>query len=61
MDREKTKKDKSNFGVAFITIDNVISTQDVLNNFNELKREIKLKDIHLYNKYQVYVSHFKIY
>lgn len=56
MDREKKKQDKGNFGVAFITVESIQATRNLLSDFKDLKREIKLKDRPFYDMYQVYVS-----
>ena len=45
MKREKLKKEKSNYGVAFLTIESTKTVQDLIANFKNLKRDIKTQDI----------------
>lgn len=56
MMREKQKKEKSNYGVAFITVDSTKAVQNAIANFKELKREIKTQDINMYKRFEVFVS-----
>lgn len=55
MKREKREKEKSNFGVAFITIENSLAAQNLIASFNDLRRDIKEQDRKLYDNFEVYV------
>lgn len=51
MNLEMKVKQKSNFGVAFIMIDNTQDVNDLLSDFNELKKDIKDWDRAIYDRY----------
>lgn len=41
MKREKKKKDKSNFGVAFLIVNSKEAADELISSFKDLKRDIK--------------------
>lgn len=60
MKREKKKKDKRNYGVAFLIVNSKIVAEDLIANFKDLKREIKLEDPNFYKNFEVYVRIYLI-
>jgi hypothetical protein len=56
MKREKKKNDKTNFGVAFITIDSFHTALDIVNTLKEFKKDLKKENSDLYYRLEAYVN-----
>ena len=56
MKKEKKNKDKTNFGVAFIVMNQLSSVEDLIKNLKPLKKKFKQNDPVLYKKLDATVS-----
>lgn len=65
MEKEMKRKEKTNYGVAFITVTSNEEALKLIEDMKEIKKFIKEEQTHLYESLEVYVSfspsiHFRI-
>lgn len=56
MKKETKKKEKTNYGVAFITVATNQEANMLISNIKDLKRDLKVQCRELYERFEVYVS-----
>ena len=57
MKKEKKNKDKMNFGVAFIVMDQLSSVEGLIKNLKPLKKKFKKLNPYLYKRLDAQVSY----
>ena len=60
MKKEKKTKDRMNFGVAFIVMDQLSSVEGLIKNLKPLKKKFKQLNPYLYNRLDAQVSNILV-